>query len=73
MISIARHHSRNVKNWQSGDMALRWCAAGMAQASKQFRRVNGHLHLAALRRALDKHVTTATGDAVGQNEPVIAA
>ena len=37
MISIARDHSRNVKNWQSGNMALRWCAAGMAEAKKQFR------------------------------------
>jgi putative transposase len=73
MISIARDHSRNVKNWQSGDMALRWCAAGMAEASKQFRRVNGHLHLAALRRALDEHVATETSDAVGQNEPMVAA
>ena len=73
MISIARDHSRNVKNWQSGNMALRWCAAGMAEASRQFRRVNGHLHLPALRRALDKHVAAETGDAVGQNEPVIAA
>jgi len=26
-------------------MALRWCAAGMVEASKQFLRVNGHLHL----------------------------
>ena len=26
-------------------MALRWCAAGMLEAKKQFRRVNGHLHL----------------------------
>ncbi len=25
-------------------MALRWCAADVAEASKQFRRVNGHLH-----------------------------
>jgi putative transposase len=73
MISIARNHSRNVKNWQSGDMALRWCAAGMAEASKQFRRVNGHLHLAALRRALDEYVAAETGDAVRHNEPVIAA
>jgi hypothetical protein len=31
-------------------MALRWCAAGMVEASKQFRRVNGYLHLPALRR-----------------------
>jgi hypothetical protein len=26
-------------------MALRWCAAGLVEAGKQFRRVNGHLHL----------------------------
>ncbi len=29
MISICRHHSRNVTRWQDGQMALRWCAAGM--------------------------------------------
>ena len=45
MISIARNHSSNLKNWQNGNMALRWCAAGMIAAGKQFRRVNGHLHL----------------------------
>jgi putative transposase len=27
----------------------------MHEAAKQFRRVNGHLHLAALRVALDRH------------------
>jgi hypothetical protein len=43
MISIARAHCRNVEHWQNGTMALRWCAAGMAEAGKQFRRVNGHL------------------------------
>jgi putative transposase len=36
-------------------MALRWCAAGLAEAKKQFRRVNGHIHLKALRAALDEH------------------
>jgi transposase-like protein len=73
MISIARDHSRNVKNWQSGNMALRWCAAGMAEAGKQFRRVNGHLHLAALRRTLNAHVAAETVGAVRHDEPVIAA
>jgi putative transposase len=34
-------------------MVLRWIAAGMGEATKQFRRVNGHLHLPALRVALD--------------------
>jgi putative transposase len=56
MIEICRDHSANVKRWDGGQMALRWCAAGMAEAKKQFRRVNGHLHLKALRVALDEHV-----------------
>jgi len=73
MISIARTHSRNVKHWQSGNMALRWCAAGMAEAGKRFRRVNGHLHLAALRHALDAHVAAETVSAARQNDSVIAA
>ena len=53
MIEICRDHASNVKRWRDGQMALRWCAAGMGEAAKQFRRVNGHLHLPALRRALD--------------------
>ena len=73
MISIARTHSRNVKNWQTGAMALRWCAAGMVEAGKQFRRVNGHLHLPALRDALDRHIATDNLNASRQNEPEIAA
>jgi putative transposase len=44
-----------VKRWRDGQMALRWCAAGMHEAAKQFRRVNGHPHLPALRAALDAH------------------
>ena len=57
MISICRSHAGNVKRWRDGQMALRWCAAGMIEAGKQFRRVNGHLHLAALRTALEAEVT----------------
>jgi putative transposase len=53
MIGICRDHSRNVKNWRDGTMALRWCAAGMLEAGHQFRRVNGHLHLPKLRAALE--------------------
>ncbi len=56
MIEICRDHSANVKRWRDGEMALRWCAAGMGEAKKQFRRVNGFLHLPALRVALDAHV-----------------
>ena len=56
MISVCREHSANVKRWRDGQMALRWCAAGMVEAGKQFRRVNGHLHLPALRAALERAV-----------------
>jgi transposase-like protein len=73
MISIARNHSTNVKNWQNGNMALRWCAAGMIEASKQFRRVNGYLHLPALRIALDAHVAAQTVGAERHDDNVIAA
>jgi putative transposase len=54
MISICREHASNVKRWRDGQMALRWCAAGMVEAGKQFRRVNGHLHLRSLRDTLER-------------------
>jgi len=73
MISIARNHSTNVKNWQNGNMALRWCAAGMIEARAQFRRVNGHLHLPALRIALNEHIAAQTVGTVGHDDNVIAA
>jgi transposase-like protein len=57
MIEICREHSKNVKRWRDGTMALRWCAAGMLEADHQFRRVNGHLHLPKLRAALEAGVT----------------
>jgi hypothetical protein len=56
MIEICRDHAANVKRWQDGQMVLRWMAAGMGEAAKQFRRVNDYLHLPALRVALDRTV-----------------
>jgi putative transposase len=58
MIEICRDHAANVKRWQGGQMVLRWIAAGMSEARRQFRRVNGHLHLPALRAALDQTIAT---------------
>lgn len=72
MISIARDHARNLKRWRDGSMALRWCAAGMVEAQQQFRRVNGHLHLATLRAALEREVAKTVGP-VGHDEEVSAA
>ena len=57
-----------MKNWQDGQMALRWCAAGMAEAAKQFRRVNGHLHLPALRKALDAETARSNSGTVTSSD-----
>jgi putative transposase len=73
MIEICRDHSRNVKHWQHATMALRWCAAGMVEAAKQFRRVNGHLHLRALRTALEQQVAAENVTANNHNHTSNAA
>jgi hypothetical protein len=39
MISTVRVIHRNVKNWNSGEMCLRWTAAGMVEAETRFRKV----------------------------------
>lgn len=42
-------------------MVLRWIAAGMGEPAKQFRPVNGYLHLPAVRAAgLDATIATVT-------------
>ena len=54
MIAIVRSTSRNVKHWQNGDMCLRWTAAGMLEAERQFRKIIGYQHLAALAIAVEE-------------------
>jgi transposase-like protein len=56
MIEICRRTSRNVKRWQNGDMCLRWTAAGMLEAERQFRKIIGYRHLARLANAVERHV-----------------
>lgn len=73
MIGICREHAKNVKRWRDGQMALRWCAAGMIEASSQFRRVNGHLHLPALRASLERHLAAQTVGADCNTQDVSAA
>ncbi len=54
MIECVRRTSRNVKRWQSGEMALRWTAAGMLEAERQFRRIIGYQQLASLALAIER-------------------
>jgi len=53
MIEIVRRTQRNVKHWSSGEMGLRWTAAGMLEAEHQFRKVIGHSDLAKLAIAIE--------------------
>jgi putative transposase len=59
MIECVRRSSRNVKHWQSGEMCLRWTAAGMLEAERQFRRIIGHGDLAKLAVAVERDVQRA--------------
>jgi putative transposase len=54
MIEIVRDHAGRVKRWTSGEMALRWAAAGMLAAEGQFRRVKGYQELPQLALALER-------------------
>jgi len=60
MIECVRRTSRNVKRWSSGKMALRWTAAGMLEAERQFRRVIGYRDLAKLATVIERDLGRAT-------------
>ncbi|MBA3365233.1 MAG: hypothetical protein H0U03_05535 [Actinobacteria bacterium] len=55
-----RRTSRNVKRWSSGEMALRWTAAGMLEAERQFRRIIGYRDLATLAVAIERDLARTT-------------
>ena len=53
--TLAQHRTqRNVKRWSSGEMALRWTAAGMLEAERQFRKIIGYRDLATLVVAIER-------------------
>jgi len=54
MLEIVRRTQRNVKCWSSGEMALRWTAAGMLEAERQFRKIIGYRDLATLVVAIER-------------------
>jgi putative transposase len=52
LLSRTRHVKRNVKRWRSGQMMVRWVAAGVLEAVKGFRRVKGYADMPTLVAAL---------------------
>jgi putative transposase len=55
MMGTIQRACRNVKRWRDGSMALRWTAAAMQEAAKDFRRLKAYRHLPMLRTALAAH------------------
>jgi putative transposase len=71
MIECVRRSSRNVKRWQSGDMALRWTAAGMLEDEGQFRRIIGYRDLAGLSLAVERELAAEKITATDREETAI--
>jgi transposase-like protein len=52
--SGVRQRTRRVTNWQHGNMALRWAAAGFVETEKNYRRIMGYRQLWMLKASLDE-------------------
>ena len=72
MISIARTTTGNVKRWRDGEMRRRWCAAGMLEAEKSFRRVRGYRQMPALVAQLHAHAAAVTPPCDTQQDSIAA-
>jgi transposase-like protein len=75
MLEIVRRTQRNVKRWSSGEMALRWTAAGMLEAERQFRRIIGYRDLATLVIAIERNADhrRATHTTTNEEAAIVAA
>jgi putative transposase len=71
MIDTVRTTQRNVKNWSSGEMGLRWTAAGMLEAEKQFRKVIGYTDLPRLAVAIERRLHLHQPDPTTTQEAAI--
>jgi putative transposase len=60
MIECVRRSARNVKRWRDGEMCLRWTAAGMLEAERQFWRIIGYAALAKLVTAIAREIAQPT-------------
>ena len=59
-LSVAADVTRRVKRWRVGDMRLRWSAAGLLHAEKNFRRVRVYKAMSKLLTALDRRDVAET-------------
>jgi putative transposase len=71
MIDTVRRTQRNVKHWSSGEMGLRWTAAGMLEAEQQFRKVIGYTQLPQLAIAIERQLHLQQPNPVPNQEAAI--
>jgi len=72
MLDCVRTTQRNVKHWSSGEMGLRWTAAGMLEAEKQFRKVIGYTQLPNLAVAIERRLHLQATQPISTQEATIA-
>jgi hypothetical protein len=73
MISTCHRTSRDVKQWRNeGDVRRRWCAAGMVEAERSFRRLRGHRQVPDLVAALIRHAQAVTPPSDTDRDPIAA-
>jgi transposase-like protein len=72
MIDTVRTTQRNVKHWSSGEMGLRWTAAGMLEAENQFRKVIGYTQLPQLAVAIERRLHLPQPNTLTTQEAAIA-
>jgi putative transposase len=58
LFSRVRDMARRVRRWQGGGMILRWTAAGVLEAERNFRKIAGYRSLGKLDAALRAHDAT---------------
>jgi hypothetical protein len=61
MIEIVRDHARRVKRYSSGEMALRWAAAGMLAQQPSSAASKGYQPLPQLAHALEQATANEPG------------
>jgi hypothetical protein len=71
MIDTVRTTQRNAKHWSSGEMGLRWTAAGMLEAEKQFRKASGHTDLPRLAVAIERRLHLPQPDPATNQEAAV--
>ena len=72
LISIARTTTGHVKNWRDGEMRRRWCAAGMLEGERSFRRIKGHRELPAFTTKIRAHINKTTSEPATTGHPADA-